>query len=369
MNHALKSDPDRVVFLHGRPGPHPFHRILADSVGADLRFVDPILPWHDRNCSSARRYSSSLLCAAWFPGRKDYGLFLTEGAHAPPVLMRKMGLLRKTQRTAALMSNETLYLVRSGYYPASTRKKILWLMRSFDALLCIGAMQVRIARELMGEGAGAPRIEELYCAIPAARREIAESVRPSLTAGRLLFIGNGPSGFRTWYKGVDLLLAAFEQALSDNPGLRLDIVGHWDAGEMKRLLLQFPAAARNIVFIGEVHDLGEVLSRASLYVHLGRGEAFGISVLEAMAAGVPALVSEWTGGAEAVACVGPGWIVPLDARLAADRISAYFRLTLPERLLLSQASRAAAAKYTEPRAIRCFQQAVSGSDHDKALDV
>jgi glycosyltransferase involved in cell wall biosynthesis len=348
----------RVVFLHGRPGPHPFHRILADSVDADLRFVDPVLPWHDRECSSTRRYLSSLLCAAWFPGRGDFDLFLTEGAHAPPVLMRRMGLLRSDQKIVALMDNETLYLVRSGYYPASTRKKILWLVESFDALLCVGAMQVRLARELMRRGARGPIIEEVYSAIPADRRTIAEAVRPSLAGRRILFVGNGPSGFRTWYKGLDLLLDAFERACAGDAGLRLDVVGRWDKDEIARLFRQYPAAARQACFVGETHNLGEALSRASLYVHLGRGEAFGISILEAMAAGVPALVSEWTGGAEVVGCVGPEWIVPLDPAVAAERISAYFKLPLPARERLSAASRAAAAPYTEPRALLRFQQAI-----------
>jgi hypothetical protein len=38
----------KVAFLHDRHGPHPFHRALAQVAGSEFRFVDLVLPWHDR---------------------------------------------------------------------------------------------------------------------------------------------------------------------------------------------------------------------------------------------------------------------------------------------------------------------------------
>ncbi len=348
----------RAVFLHGRPGPHPFHAALAHSVGAEPRFVDPILPWHDRDCSAFRRYLSSLLCTLVFPGRSGYDLFLTEGAHVPPVLMRRLLLLTREQRTAALMDNETLYFVKSGYYPARTRRKILWLLHSFDALICIGSMQKRLADDVLLPCRTRPVVYQVTSAVPARRTAALAATEPSLDGNTILLIANGPAGFRSWYKGMDLLTAAFDRAASQRSDLALEIAGDWQDSEIRALRDRHPAVAARIRFLGHVTDLEGPLSRAALYVHLGRGDAFAISVLEAMAAGLPALVSEWTGASEAVSRVGPEWVVPLDAQAASARILAYFDMSLGERRRLSRLSREVAASYSEERAFGCFQEVV-----------
>jgi glycosyltransferase involved in cell wall biosynthesis len=344
-----------TVFIHGRPGPHPFHQALADSVGAEARFVDPILRWHDQDCSAVRRYMSSLLCSLVFPNRGKFDIFLTEGAHLPPVGMRKMGLLRPWQRTVALMDNESLYFLKSGFYPESVRRKVLWLVRSFDALVCIGRMQCRIADELLRPYATRPKIYEGFSAIKSSRAAALGAVTPETSGKTIVFIGRGPGGFRTWYKGLDLLFESFERALAVKPDLLLEVVGEWDEAEARRLLERHPAAAGRTTFAGDLPDICPSLERAALYVHLARGEAFGISVLEAMMAGVPAIVSEWTGASEAVERAGTEWVVPLDPEQAAARIVCYFGMSGAERSRLSGLSRTAAGAYTEERAFARFR--------------
>jgi glycosyltransferase involved in cell wall biosynthesis len=299
-----------------------------------------------------------VLCTLLFPKRKRYDLFLSEGAHFPPVAMQKLKLLEGHQRTAALMANETLYFLKSGYYSERTRRKLLWLLRSFDALICIGEMQFRLANEILKPFPVIPRIYEAYSAITDSRYAMLRSIIPDIAGNSILFIGTGPGGFRIWYKGLDLLMDAFERALRMRPGLRLEVVGQWEESAVRQLCQRRPAVAACTTFSGDLRDIGPSLRRASLYVHLGRGEAFGISALEAMTAGIPAIVSEWTGASEAVRRTGDEWVVPLDPEAAAEQIVRYFRMNPAERLRLSDLSREAAAHYREDRATTRFREVV-----------
>jgi glycosyltransferase involved in cell wall biosynthesis len=348
----------RVLFVHGAPWPHSLHVALARSVGAEFVAADRHLPLSPRS-SRARRYLSWAVNAALLP--RDHDLFLTEGTQVPPILLRKCGLLKRRQRVAALMADHTLYFLRSGAYAESTRRLILRLLTSFDALVCIGEMQTQIASELLAGAAVAPRILTCRTALEGGRRDLMAAVRPDTESRHIAFIGNGPDGWRARYKGIDLLLetAAILQARGHD--FRLRVVGLWDATFVETLLRSHPGLAERITFHGEVKDPAPYLSGAGLYVHLGRGDAWPVSVLEAMAGGLPALVSEWTGSKEAASRLDPRLVVPLDAATAADRIAWYWALSAAERVSLSGRAREIAGEYTEAAAFARFAEAIRGA--------
>lgn len=173
-------------------------------------------------------------------------------------------------------------------------------------------------------------------------------------ADGILFIGNGPGEWRGWYKGLDLLLPAVARAAAALDELHLVVIGRWEMPYRERLLASCPEAGPLVRFVGPTEDLSPHLAGATLYVHLGRGEAFGVSILEAMCAGVPPLVSEWTGAREAVEAVDRRLVVPLDARRASEQIRWYFGLPPAERRALSARSREVGATYTEERGQTAF---------------
>lgn len=348
------SSKPRVVFLHGRPGPHPFHAAMARSVGAEFLPVDFVLRWHDQFASRPRRYLSWLLCALLFPRRGQYDIFLAEGPHFLPGIMRRLGLLRRDQRTVCLLDNEALYFMKSGYYPTATHWANLQALRAYDGLMCVGRMQTALARDIVSGFPSRPAVLTIPSAIPSERWASLAEVTPSLDEKQLLFVGNGPSGWRGWYKGLDLLLEAVRLAAPTVPGVRLQLVGSWDHTYVESLLGRPLSSTPEVTLLGQVSDVSLAASRSALYVHLGRGEAFGISVLEAMRAGVPALVSEWTGAREAAEQVDPRLVVPLDAQTAAERICWYLDLPLEEKRRLSARARGIAAEYTEERALQEF---------------
>jgi len=349
----------KIAFIHGRPAPHPFHDALARSVHAELFLVDPILRWHDRETPPWKRYLSWILCAIFFPHRMSFDLFMTEGGHATPIVMRKLGMLRQNQRSAALMDDQTLYFMKTHRLPISSIKKLNYLLCQFDALVCVGAMQTGLAHELFDQLPVRPRIMTIPSGVREEQIKALLEVDPCLEGHNVLFIANGPSGFRSWYKGIDLLFAAMECVSHQIPDVTLTVVGEWDESERDFLAEEFPVISARTKWCGKVDDFRSELEKASLYAHIARGEAWGISILEAMLAGVPAIVSEWTGAKEAVSQVSGLMVVPLEANATARSILQYFSLNADERKRLSERSREVASQYSEKRAMDAFQKVLN----------
>ena len=347
----------RIAFVHGRPGPHPFHALLAKSVNADFHFPDPVMRWHDRSTSRWYRNVSMVVCSLLFSRKSRYDALISEGPHTIPVLTR-MFTVGSRPKAVALMANETLYFLKSGYYEKRTHSKILSLLSRFDALICIGSMEVELAYDALREITKKPSIYLVHSCLSDGRWNELNNISPPLEGTDIVFVGNGGSGWMSWYKGLDLLLDTAQKLSESGRRIFFTIVGHWEEEHIDKLLSSRPGLESVVRFVGALPSISDPLSKASLYIHLGRGEAFGISVLEAMSAGLPCIVSEWTGAKEAVAQVSEDLIVPIDAEAAARKALWYFDLPQEIKASLSDRSREVAKTYTEERAIREFQSAI-----------
>lgn len=135
--------------------------------------------------------------------------------------------------------------------------------------------------------------------------------------------GRGSPAFHVLYvgsltvaKGVPLLLDAFARA--DLGPAELSLVGHTGSRGMRRFVERRQAADGRIrVCPG---DPLPHLERADVYVHPSYQDGFGYAVAEALAAGVPVIVTEDTGAKELVRPGVNGWVVPtgdLDALVVA----------------------------------------------------
>jgi glycosyltransferase involved in cell wall biosynthesis len=341
-----------IVFVHGRPTPDPVHAQLAESVGARFLPVDFALRYHDLSKGRGRRYLSWALSALRFPDRRRVTAIITEGLAVPPVLMRRFALLRPDQRLIGLMDDEMLYFLASNRYAPRTARRIRAALGSYDALVCVGTMMSKLARAEVRSG---PRILTVRSAVSSERLVAFESIRPALDASTVLFIGNaGDAPWRVWYKGIDVLLDALAIAGQVHPGIEATLVGDLEA---VRARVDGDARAQ-VRFVGPQRDLRPFLSRASVYLHLGRGDAWAVSVLEAMAAGVPAIVSSVTGSAEVVARVDERLVVEADAAKAAAALSWYWSLPHGEKQALSARARSEARQFSEARAATVFVDAV-----------
>jgi glycosyltransferase involved in cell wall biosynthesis len=113
-------------------------------------------------------------------------------------------------------------------------------------------------------------------------------------------------------KGVEILIDAFKSLTDD--AWRLVIAGDGPR-EYVASLTQRAGASENIIFTGWVEgEQKEALLRdASLFALLSRHENFGLSVVEAMARGVPVLVSPHINLACEIEAADAGWIIDREA--------------------------------------------------------
>jgi glycosyltransferase involved in cell wall biosynthesis len=107
--------------------------------------------------------------------------------------------------------------------------------------------------------------------------------RRTLEKPQLVFIGRADDP----RKNLPLLLDAFALLRRRRPGTTLTIVGQPPGGELPE----------GVVALGHVPSVAEPLRRATLLVLPSFQEGFGIVVAEALACGVPALVTP-SGGPE-----------------------------------------------------------------------
>ena len=166
----------------------------------------------------------------------------------------------------------------------------------------------------------------------AARAELGASPREVL----FLFVGSGFSR-----KGLGAAIAALAAAAA--PGFRLVVAGR--DREQARFAEQAARAGAQVRFLGGREDVRPLYAAADCFILPTRYDPFPNTVLEALAMGLPAIVSSRCGAAEVVEQGSNGWICQPDdvAGLAAAMRAAGAALHDPTGL--QRAARATAERF------------------------
>lgn len=142
-----------------------------------------------------------------------------------------------------------------------------------------------------------------------------ETVRPEARRncrGLVLFIGR-----LTEKKGLDLLLQSFAEVADGRPRARLVIAGPDDDAMAARLRTHASALGlgERVVFTGFVDGSAKarLLEEASVFALPSADENFGVAVVEAMAAGVPVVVTPAVAIADEIARAEAGLVIPRDS--------------------------------------------------------
>jgi|SRR3989344_393804 len=285
---------------------------------------------------------------------KSYNIYFTEGKFFKPIILRIFGLIKKESKIINLFSDPRLfYLDRSLKYDVLKQKvrRYSWikkkifekLLNRLDGVICVGNFEKEI---LDKHYFGPSRKVDIFVDKNFQKRLL--KIKPKLIGKKIIFVGNGPDFF---YKGTDFLLDVAKKC----PKVSFTIVGGFYDD-----LIRKKGKLDNVKFIGQIKmnskEMEKIISEHQLYVHFGRGEAFGVTVLESMSAGIPAIVSNLTGAKEAVKKIKPKFVVPLDVNLTSKRIKEYFNLSLKEKRMLSNKFRKVSKFYNEDKQLKKFKE-------------
>jgi glycosyltransferase involved in cell wall biosynthesis len=161
-----------------------------------------------------------------------------------------------------------------------------WEKRAFLRASRVVAVAHGIARELEVLGVPADRIEVIYNGVDTEQFSPGPSDRDSfglpLDVPLALFVGD----IRTPRKNLDTVLRALQQT----PEIHLAVAGSVKGSPYPALARELGVSER-VIFLDKVSRIASLMRSVDLFVFPSRYEAHPLVVLEAMASGLPAIVS------------------------------------------------------------------------------
>lgn len=153
-------------------------------------------------------------------------------------------------------------------------------------------------------------------------------------------------------KNVHVLIAAVEQLAQEGADLSLVVAGTGPERErIQRLAERSSGSVRFVGFIDEAQKR-RLLSEADLFVQLSMREGLSIATLEALASGVPCVVSDLPGVREPITAGQTGWYV--DDPENVQSVVATLRAVLAQRARLAEMRRACRAVACERYSLRAM---------------
>lgn len=345
----------KVAYFEGRPHGHPTHSLYAKSVGATFFHFDKYLRYHDISTNKFRTVISWLLTTFLFPKRK-YDIILTEEPYLSVALMKTFRLLKNKKKIVSQLGTHTLYFIKANKYTPFTKKLLLYTFSKYDAIICEGKMQKELLEEFLKGYKNQPKINAIFNGAKEHRVKQLHSIKPKLLSKKIVSIAEATNSDRVYYKGIDLNIRTFANIYKNNSQYTYDIIGNIPQELQKDLLKNIDKRiASKINFLGRIDDFENKISEYALCLHLSRGEAWGVSINECLLAGIPTIVSEWTGSKEILKKIDSNLIVPLDIDKAADAVTSYFNSSEEEKLALSKKCKNISQTYTEKKAVDLFR--------------
>lgn len=110
-------------------------------------------------------------------------------------------------------------------------------------------------------------------------------------------------------KDLGTLIEAFTQAAGQYPSLRLLLVGEGPQRDMLRHAAEKSPASGRITFLGQRKDVRQLLPGFDMYINSSITEGISVTILEAMAAGLPVIATNVGGNGEVVDVEHTGLLV------------------------------------------------------------
>lgn len=308
LTQNISSSSIAMVFMGDAP--HYAHKGFGKEVGADI--FNPNILQHRAKNSAISRVISGLTV-------RDYDVVISEGTLA---LLPSIASKLSTDTTLIyLCADHRLYDIWNTNVATSTLsktwKKVICrfgkpfikrlLSQSVDGVLSVSKMLERLIFKILGRSTPVS-VTPPY--ISPSNYRMLDNVHGDLGQKSVLMVGSGK------YKGIDTLIKSWSLVLRKHPEASLTIIGDNDV----------EVSNENIHIPGYVDSLKPYYEKTSLYIHPAKVDAFPVSVLEAMRAGVPPIVTETTGVKSEVLPVDESLVREPTADDIADGIMYYFSL-------------------------------------------
>jgi L-malate glycosyltransferase len=132
-----------------------------------------------------------------------------------------------------------------------------------------------------------------------------------------------------WVKGIDMLIKTAQRVCQELPNAVFVIAGSLydrDYSEEIQGMIRSMNLEKNVKLLGFVGDPVPLLKMSDAFCLLSRSEGFSNALLEAMACGVPSVVTRVGGNPEAISDGENGFLVPVgDDASAAEKLLALLR--------------------------------------------
>lgn len=303
---------DVAMIYRGR-SPHSAHRGFAESIDADLLGLD-------RRSLPGARFGHSIL-EEIFNGivLPEYDVYIVEGTRA------LYGAITNQIISDAiciyLAGDQALYkLLDDEYDHESIMNRIIseygmdilqrLCERYVDGVIAVSEFSAEYTSRIIED-------KPMRVVNPFIKPDIYKrlgAVSPDINKNTAVTVGA-----YTRYKGQDILAQAWSLVRKKIPDAELHLIGSGYPTQLNEI--------DGVSTLGFVDDLPEALANTSLYVQPSRIDNFPVSVLEAMRAGIPPIVTDTTGNKSVVSKIDEKLITTATQAAIAESIVEYFRLS------------------------------------------
>jgi glycosyltransferase involved in cell wall biosynthesis len=177
--------------------------------------------------------------------------------------------------------------------------RFAWTARLVDRVVGVSE---DTARQCLSDGIAAKRVRMIRNGIDLTRFTPTEHPAdgPAVLVARL-----APE------KDLPNLMQAAAILTGQDPSFRLLIAGSGPCFEETRQSIGQLGLTRHVELLGERSDIPAILARSSLFVLSSKTEGISLTLLEAMACGLPVVATRAGGNGEVVQDGQTGWIVPV----------------------------------------------------------
>jgi glycosyltransferase involved in cell wall biosynthesis len=331
--HHLMSD--TLMLLSGG---HPVHRAFGQAIGAEM-----FQPGHLVVKSQPTPFKALNLVKTALSVPSSYPYILCESSYFYPALKRRLGLLGKS-KIININCGPILQHILSGRVSGLEAKMLQDLFMEVDGHLVFGTF----GRALMDEFKVKKPIGIVYPFVSPERFGGLLKQKPNLDSHRICIIATSDA----YNKGLDLLFAAVSTVQETFPDVSVDVITRMPEEE----IISINKTKCPTRIFRNVADVGRVLSGSALYIQPSRSDIFPVSVIEAMACGLPCIVSDKTGTQEVVGKIDRSMVVKCNEMGLSSSLMRYFNLPPKERIGLSDNCRSASLFFDEKSMLGLFKE-------------